>query len=58
MMQRSPDKQKYTAETSLKILIHVAIVCVKISPKMGKNEKASYNLGGRLVSNGNSPMAW
>lgn len=57
-MQRSPGKQKYTAETWLKVVIHVAILCVKTSPKTREREKEkpSYNLGAKLASNGNNTV--
>lgn len=54
MMERCPDKEKYTSETGLKIPTHVAIVYVKISQKNSKNETAFYSVEGELVSDDNN----
>lgn len=48
------DKQKYTAEACLKVFILVIVAYVKVSPEYRQNEKYSYNLREKLVSNGNN----
>lgn len=37
------DKQKYTAETWLKVFIHIIVVCVKVPPENRENERISNN---------------